>query len=517
MIKLKSDFYGLRPLLISTHKAKAHLSSVDAFMASIKDKKLDDATYGVAEAFFGQQSSMMKVYPLAIIHLKGVIGKNLPEMDRITGGCDLQEIEEMLEDAKADPNIKGLLLHVDSPGGCSVGVPEIAKKVREFGKPTTGVVDNEANSAGYWILSQCDQVYATRSASVGSVGVFIAFVNSQKAYEMNGLEVQLIRAGTLKGMGIEGLPLDEGQLKVLQDDVVEIWNYFKADVTAVRTLVEETSMQGQPFSGAKAAELGLVTGLCEDVDEVIEKLNENVALQLEAIEEENVEEEALEDEAKMSKISKFMKQAKSLLKPKASTETEDDDDDGEDDGEEPIKQDEESRRVEPKMDMKHLVICDYTGTIKADESGMADNGVIKHLEKMHGGGKKIHIVSGQPESHRAEIADYLKKNNVKHHALHVRPDEEAHNEETKPEYKIEKVAHIKAKTGLDVHHVIEDEEACTEAYEEEGYECHHPEDFHADAKKHAEEAVEDSEKAVETDKSADMSDAKRHRGGALLD
>jgi ClpP class serine protease len=58
-----------------------------------------------------------------------------------------------------------------------------------------------------------------------------------KAYEMDGVKMDVIKSGVYKGAGIPGTSLDEGQRKMLQDEVVDIHNDFKEAVKSVRSFV----------------------------------------------------------------------------------------------------------------------------------------------------------------------------------------------------------------------------------------------------------------------------------------
>jgi ClpP class serine protease len=77
----------------------------------------------------------------------------------------------MLEECERDQTITTVILNIDSPGGVSVGVPELAEKIKNFKKKVISFTSNEACSAAYWIGSQASEFYATPSSTVGSVGV----------------------------------------------------------------------------------------------------------------------------------------------------------------------------------------------------------------------------------------------------------------------------------------------------------------------------------------------------------
>jgi signal peptide peptidase SppA len=292
MRSLSKDFKSQRPLLINPSQAEAFLERC-ADIALPMDAKMSDVGEMLA-AFFGAKETLEKFPPYAIVPVKGVIGKNLSELESLCGACDIHDVEEMLEECERDPSIKTIILDIDSPGGTSVGVPELANRIKACKKEVISFTASECCSAAYWIGSQASSFYATPSSTVGSVGVYIAYPDCSEAYKMEGVKMDVIKSGLFKGAGIPGTSLDANQRKMLQDEVNEIHGDFKAAVKGVREFVDDASMEGQTFSGKKAAEAGLVTALVNGFDELMVSLNEQVAAQMEADEENDSREEAVE-------------------------------------------------------------------------------------------------------------------------------------------------------------------------------------------------------------------------------
>lgn len=331
MRNLSKDFKGQRPLLIQPAQAEAYLQRVSD-MEFPMDAKMSDMGE-MLSAIFGEKPTLEKFPPLAIIPVKGVIGKSLSELESLCGCCDIHDVEEMLEECERDPSIKTIILDIDSPGGTSVGVPELANRIKNCSKEVISFTGNECCSAAYWLGSQASAFYATPSSSVGSIGVYIAFPDVSEAYKMEGVKMDVIKSGAYKGAGIPGTSLDEGQRKMLQQEVEDIHADFKEAVKSVRSFVEDSSMEGQMFSGKRGAEAGLVTSLINGFDELIQTLDAGVFAQVEADEENDKRHgEALDEEAKMLAIAKnktAAARALSGLKIKASSEDEEDEEDEE--------------------------------------------------------------------------------------------------------------------------------------------------------------------------------------------
>jgi signal peptide peptidase SppA len=332
MRNLSKDFTGQRPLLIQPSQAEAYLHRVSQLDIPLNAKMSDMGE--MLAAVFGYKAKLEKFPPVAIIPVKGVIGKNLSELESLCGSCDISDVEEMLEDCEKDPSIKTIILDIDSPGGTSVGVPELANRIKNCSKEVISFTENECCSAAYWLGSQASSFYATPSSSVGSIGVYIAFPDYSEAYKMEGVKMDVIKAGAYKGAGIPGTSLDDSQREMLQKEVEEIHTDFKEAVKSVRSFVEDSSMEGQTFSGKKGAEAGLVTALINGFDELVQTIDASVHAAVEADEENATpglsSEEDYDDSKAFTTAMSAANCALAKLKVKASDEDEEDDEEDED-------------------------------------------------------------------------------------------------------------------------------------------------------------------------------------------
>lgn len=349
MRSLSKDFKSQRPLLVNPAQAEAYLERCASISIPLGAKVSDMGD--MLSAIFGEKPVLEKFPPFAVVPVKGMISKGLTELESLCGACDVHDIEEMLEECEKDDSIKTIILDVDSPGGTSVGVLELSNRIKNCSKEVISFTSSECCSAAYWLASQAGAgFYATPSSCVGSIGVYIAYPDCSEAYKMEGVKMDVIRSGLFKGAGIPGTSLDANQRQMLQDEVDEIHAEFKQSVKSVRSFVEDSSMEGQTFSGKKAAEAGLVTGLVNGFDEMMESLNAGIAEQMEADEEndekaeesEEVEEETIKSAAVRALgaqiVNHLAASAKSRIK---AGESQEDEEDEEKDKESPESEDEE--------------------------------------------------------------------------------------------------------------------------------------------------------------------------------
>lgn len=205
---------------------------------------------------------------IAIIHIHGAVGKLLTDFERMLGMTDYDDIAEQVADADANPNINSILLHIDSPGGTIVGLPELAAKLRNVSKPLVAYTEGTAASAAYWIASQADSVLLSESAEVGSVGVYVALLDQTEYLRNMGLKVNAVSAGDNKLDYADFKPLSEEARERLQANVDKWHTRFKQEINNKRN-VPEASMTGQTYEGLEAVEAGLADGVVNDLADVI--------------------------------------------------------------------------------------------------------------------------------------------------------------------------------------------------------------------------------------------------------
>jgi len=222
---------------------------------------------------FGKKPEAYKAGKVGIIPLRGVIGKGLSRLEALTGAADGDEFTTAIEAMEDDEEVEYIVVDISSPGGTVTGVEEAASMLARSSKKTVAFTDTEAASAAYWIGSAADRFVATPSATVGSIGVYMAIPDYSKAFEMQGVKMEVIKSGTLKGAGIPGTSLSDAQRADLQAQVEAIHAEFKAAVRGKRKLAKDEDMEGQVFSGRQAAQKGLVTGLGTSLAALIADLN----------------------------------------------------------------------------------------------------------------------------------------------------------------------------------------------------------------------------------------------------
>jgi protease-4 len=194
----------------------------------------------------------------ALVELQGLIA------DGESASAD--NIVSALRTAFEDAKTEGVILRINSPGGTPVQAGYIYDEIVRLrdkypDTPLYAVVTDMAASGGYYVASAADEIYASNSSIVGSIGVRISNFGVVDLMEKLGVESRTISAGEHKTMLDPFAPIDEEAQLHVQGMVDEIHQQFIDAVKKGRgDRLKETDglFSGLIWTGEKAIELGLV-------------------------------------------------------------------------------------------------------------------------------------------------------------------------------------------------------------------------------------------------------------------
>ena len=197
---------------------------------------------------------------IVLLSLEGVIMRRAGSFERMSGAADLETFEGDFNEMMEDEGVQGVVIHIDSPGGQTVGTPEAAAMIAAAGKPVVAFTDTVMASAAYYIGAGADAIYASPSAVTGSIGVYSALLDSSRKFEMEGLKTEVFQSGKFKAMGLPGTQMDEEMREFMQGRVDDLFDEFAGFVSEHRT-VQRESMDGRWWYGQEAMGRGLVDAL----------------------------------------------------------------------------------------------------------------------------------------------------------------------------------------------------------------------------------------------------------------
>jgi signal peptide peptidase SppA len=202
---------------------------------------------------------------VAVLPLHGIIENRSDWISELMGGTSIETLRAALADAMADPNVKAVVLDVDSPGGTVAGMTEFASELRALrggAKPIVAVTNTLAASAAYWLASQADEIVVTPSGYVGSIGVYAVHQEASRMLDEMGITTTVISAGPYKTEGNEFEPLTDDARADIQERVDLNYRQFLEDVAAGRRTtaseVEANYGGGRVLPARKALAAGMV-------------------------------------------------------------------------------------------------------------------------------------------------------------------------------------------------------------------------------------------------------------------
>ncbi|MCK4150388.1 S49 family peptidase, partial [Ralstonia pseudosolanacearum] len=194
-----------------------------------------------------------------------------------SGLASYTAIGDQLDAALADPGVAAILLDVDSPGGESGGVFDLADRIRAAAaiKPVWAAANDMAFSAAYALACAASRVFVSRTGGVGSIGVIAMHVDQSVKDAKDGVRYTAVFAGARKNDLNPHEPITDEAQAQLQAEVSRIYRLFVATVASYRGLSAETvtATEAGLFFGQDA----IAAGLADDVGTFEDALAQLVA------------------------------------------------------------------------------------------------------------------------------------------------------------------------------------------------------------------------------------------------
>lgn len=216
---------------------------------------------------------------VAIISLYGILGPRMNMVMRWSGGTSTQEFAAAVQQAVDDPDVKAIVLDIDSPGGQVLGTAEAAETVRLAGlkKDTVAVATGQMCSAAYYIGSAAKEVVASPSSEVGSIGVYSVHSDYSAAETVSGVRKTVIHAGTKKTHGNQYETLNQAGRESMAQEVDDYYQQFVEAVANYRGVSVETVQsqfgQGSAMIASRARAVGLIDRIAT-LSEIVAELGE---------------------------------------------------------------------------------------------------------------------------------------------------------------------------------------------------------------------------------------------------
>ena len=198
---------------------------------------------------------------IAVIPIHGTLVKRVLGMEAASGLTSYGGIAQEIDAALADPQVQGILLDIDSPGGEASGSFELARKIRHAAtqKPLWAVANDAAYSAAYALAASAQRLIVTETGGIGSIGVIALHIDQSAKDAQEGYRYTAVTAGTHKNDVSPHHPLSDAAKAELQTEVDRLYGLFVEHVAAMRSLDADAvrATEAGLYFGANAITAGL--------------------------------------------------------------------------------------------------------------------------------------------------------------------------------------------------------------------------------------------------------------------
>jgi protease-4 len=167
----------------------------------------------------------------------------------------------LMDQANNDPAIGAIVLDINCGGGSPVASEEMLNKVNNSTKPVVAWLSDTGTSGAYMVATGADEIVASPSSWVGSIGVILTLSDLSDYYDKKGIDIYSITGGKYKDMGSDYRNLTSEERSMLQEMIDEQYDYFIDLVAKNRNLTKDHVKgiaDGKLFTGKQAQNNSLV-------------------------------------------------------------------------------------------------------------------------------------------------------------------------------------------------------------------------------------------------------------------
>lgn len=196
---------------------------------------------------------------IAIIYMNGEIHRNCSYYRQSSGTVDNTTYLQ-LKKAKQDPNVKSIIVRMNTPGGDVIASDLISKAIDNMDKPVVISMSDVAASGGYWIACAADHIVAHNTTLTGSIGVFSGKFIFKDLLDKIGVKI----VEEEPNLSSPFSKWTEEQRKEQQQSLDHIYSAFTERVLSYRDISSNTVSdiaEGRVWTGCQALDLGLIDSI----------------------------------------------------------------------------------------------------------------------------------------------------------------------------------------------------------------------------------------------------------------
>ncbi|MCI0747589.1 MAG: signal peptide peptidase SppA [Verrucomicrobia subdivision 3 bacterium] len=194
---------------------------------------------------------------VVVISVEGLIASGM-----MGGGSYsmVEYIRDQFERASRRPDVKAVILQINSPGGEVLASDTIYDTIAEFqedtGKPVIAAMSSVAASGGYYVAAPCRWIVADEMTITGSIGVILSSFNFRGLMDKVGIQPQVYKSGRYKDMlsaTRKETDVPPEERKMVQDLIDETFQKFKNVIVRGRSQAAKMNNNNKDSKGRELA------------------------------------------------------------------------------------------------------------------------------------------------------------------------------------------------------------------------------------------------------------------------
>lgn len=204
---------------------------------------------------------------IALLYAVGTIASGRSSFDSPSGVVlGSETFVEWIRKVRVDPEIRAVVVRIDSPGGSAVASEVIWRELmltRDV-KPVVVSMGDVAASGGYYIAAPAAAIVAEPGTLTGSIGIVTGKFVVSGALEKLGIGAQSVSTGPLAETSSPFRPFSTEERRRIEEQMQATYELFLRRVAEGRGQTTEkidAVGQGRVWTGRQARELGLIDEL----------------------------------------------------------------------------------------------------------------------------------------------------------------------------------------------------------------------------------------------------------------
>ena len=218
---------------------------------------------------------------VSVLRLQGLIGKV-----GFSSGLTLESLNTPIESAFKPSNLLAVCIIINSPGGSPVQSELIAKRIISLSRqkkiPVYSFIEDIAASGGYWLACAGQEIYASKSSVIGSIGVLSKGFGLQELIKKLGIERRIYTQGVNKCVLDAFTPEKKEDIEILYNAQKPIYKHFVNYVKTQRNnklrKSDDFLFNGAFWAGDDALEFGLIDGINDLYSFIKDRFGEKVKI-----------------------------------------------------------------------------------------------------------------------------------------------------------------------------------------------------------------------------------------------